>query len=66
MLCSMSLFPCPSCKQSVSKKAKSCPHCGHAFKPDNQMSMRDPVHVIGFLLAALFVVALIAAAVKSF
>jgi hypothetical protein len=30
------------------------------------MSMRDPVHVIGFLLAALFVVALIAAAVKSF
>jgi hypothetical protein len=50
----------------VSKKAKACPHCGHAFKPDNQMSLKDPVHLIGAVLVALFVVALIAAAVKSF
>ena len=66
MLCSMSLFPCPSCKQSVSKKAKACPHCGHAFKPDNQMSLTDPVHLIGAIIAALFAVALILTIIKMF
>jgi hypothetical protein len=30
------------------------------------MSMRDPVHVIGAIIAILFVLALIAAAVNSF
>ena len=55
MLHGMSLFPCPSCKQSVSKKAKACPHCGHALKPDNQMSLTDPVHLLGaFLVLGLF------------
>jgi predicted amidophosphoribosyltransferase len=66
MLCSMSLFPCPSCKQSVSKKAKSCPHCGHAFKPDNQMSLTDPVHLIGAIIAALFTTALIFTIIEMF
>jgi len=61
----MSLFPCPSCKQSVSKKAKACPHCGHAFKPDNQMSLKDPVHLIGALLIFLLVVAFIGGMIRG-
>ena len=28
----MALKKCPSCKQSVSKKAVACPGCGHPFK----------------------------------
>jgi uncharacterized paraquat-inducible protein A len=24
---------CPDCKQVISKKANSCPHCGRAMKP---------------------------------
>jgi predicted amidophosphoribosyltransferase len=66
MLWSMNLFPCPSCKQSVSKKAKACPHCGHAFKPDNQMSLKDPVHLIGAVLVAAFVLALLSVIVGYF
>ena len=65
MLCGMSLFPCPSCKQSVSKKAKACPHCGRAFKRDNQMSVTDPVHLIGGILVLGFLVAFVVAIIRG-
>ncbi|MDS9470713.1 zinc ribbon domain-containing protein [Sporosarcina pasteurii] len=28
----MSLRPCPSCQNSVSRQAEFCPNCGHTFK----------------------------------
>lgn len=28
----MSLRPCPSCQNNVSKQAEFCPNCGHTFK----------------------------------
>ena len=28
----MSIFPCPDCDKSVSKRAVSCPHCGCPFR----------------------------------
>jgi predicted amidophosphoribosyltransferase len=61
----MSLRPCPSCNHDVSKQAKFCPHCGHAFKPDNQLSLSDPVHLIGAAIAILFLVLMIGAALKG-
>jgi predicted amidophosphoribosyltransferase len=60
-----SLRPCPACKRQVSTGAKSCPQCGHAFKRDNQMSLSDPVHLIGFAIVALFVVLWVAALFKG-
>ena len=62
---SMILFPCPSCKRSVSKQAKTCPQCGHAFKRDNQMSLKDPVHLIGALLILVLVIAFIGGMIRG-
>jgi uncharacterized paraquat-inducible protein A len=49
----------------VSKQAKACPQCGHAFKRDNQMSLKDPVHLIGALLIVVLVIAFIGGMIRG-
>lgn len=50
----MNLRPCPSCSTSISPQAVACPKCGHAFKTPGGINLKDPVHIIGLALAALF------------
>lgn len=50
----MALRPCPSCSTPISPKAVACPKCGHAFKAPGGLNLKDPIHVVGLALAALF------------
>ena len=56
------LTKCPTCKQAVSSAAATCPHCGellHVSKSETAINMKDPVHFIGVLLAAIVVIGII-------
>jgi hypothetical protein len=35
----------------VSSEAAACPQCGHQFKAAGGINLKDPIHVIGILLA---------------
>ncbi len=50
------LCTCPACGRDVSIRAPACPHCGEPFKlaaaNPGGINMRDPIHVIGVVIAA--------------
>lgn len=50
-----SLITCPACGQSVSSNAAACPGCGEPIRPERTntggINMRDPVHVLGVIVA---------------
>ena len=47
---------CPACGRDVSARAPACPHCGEPFRlaaaGAGGINMRDPIHVIGVVIAA--------------
>ena len=45
------LVKCPTCQRDVSSEARACPQCGHQFKAAGGINLKDPIHVIGILLA---------------
>lgn len=45
--------PCPSCANSVSLNAVSCPQCGHVFKQAGGINLSDPVHIAGLIVCAI-------------
>ena len=47
---------CPTCSESISGKATSCPKCGHQFRVPGEVNMGDPVHFIGIMVCILFLV----------
>jgi len=53
----MALENCPSCENQVSRKAESCPKCGHVFKKSGAFDPTNLVHVFG-IIAFIFLVAL--------
>lgn len=62
------LIACPTCGCSVSRNAAACPECGEVInvqmqKPSGAINLRDPVHLIGVILAAIIVLGVIAAAI---
>jgi uncharacterized paraquat-inducible protein A len=48
------IVKCPTCDAEVSSEAAACPKCGHQFKSAGAINLRDPVHVIGIIVALLF------------
>lgn len=47
---------CPACGKAVSSAAASCPGCGHPVgRQPGAINMKDPVHVVGVIAAALVV-----------
>jgi hypothetical protein len=66
----MALIPCPECKTEVSSAAAACPKCGHPIAapttppPQPQrvvgaIDMRDPVHVVGVVIAVVMLIAIV-------
>ena len=60
----MALITCPACGKPVSKNAPACPSCGEPIrssveKASGALNMKDPVHVIGVLLAILMVLGVV-------
>lgn len=53
----MDLGHCPSCSAPVSPKASACPKCGHTFRPPGGINLKDPVHLIGIVVAVLIALA---------
>lgn len=55
------LIKCPACARPVSPNAAACPSCAEPIRPERTNSsginLRDPVHVIGVVIAALVVLA---------
>ena len=47
----MLLTKCPSCQADVSTKAVACPKCGHQFKYAGRINLKDPVHIVGVIIA---------------
>ncbi|WP_142393194.1 zinc ribbon domain-containing protein [Alkalicoccus urumqiensis] len=49
----MALTPCPECRESVSTRAKTCPHCGYPLQPDRPIieerpRKEEPDHTVTF------------------
>lgn len=59
----MPLNKCPSCGGTVSSQAAACPKCGHQFKSAGGVNLRDPVHVVGLVLAVLMGLGILAYAI---
>lgn len=53
------LIKCPDCGKEVSKKAVSCPSCGHAFKTQGGINLKDPIHFIGVILVIIMILGVI-------
>ncbi len=51
----MALVKCPECEADVSSEAAACPKCGRPMKatPAGGINPRDPVHVLGIIIAVL-------------
>ena len=51
------LRTCPACNRDVSIRAPACPHCGEPFTlaaaNPGGINMRDPVHVVGVIIAVI-------------
>jgi len=52
------MMQCPSCDKTISKKAGNCPDCGHSFNSGG-ISMSDPVHVVGVILAIILAIGVV-------
>jgi len=50
------LIRCRSCSAAISRKAASCPHCGHAYRKPGGIDGSDPVHVVGIIAAILLAI----------
>lgn len=57
---------CPACSQSVSRDAASCPRCGHVFKYAGGINLKDPVHLVGVLIAILMVIGIVISLAGTF
>ena len=63
------LKKCRACGNPVSANAAACPHCGEpvnlSHAGDGRINLRDPIHVIGVVVAliaaALFIVMIVGA-----
>jgi len=54
------MIKCPSCGSDVSSEAVSCPKCGHPLRSTgSSINTKDPVHVIGIILAVIILLGLI-------
>ena len=60
------MMSCPSCQAEVSTEAAACPKCGHQFKSAGGIDLRDPVHLIGVIVAAVFLVGAIIYGISLF
>ena len=61
----MALTICPACGKPVSSNAPACPNCGEPLKSSVEkaqggaFNLKDPVHLIGAILALLIVAGVI-------
>jgi len=55
----MPMRKCPTCEADISTEAVACPKCGHQLKSPSGINMQDPVHVIGVILAILFLLGIL-------
>lgn len=60
----MALITCPACGKPVSKNAPACPSCGEPIKSSVEkasgaINIKDPIHIIGILIAILMVVGIV-------
>lgn len=64
------LRKCPTCGSDVSVRAPSCPKCGEPFALGaakvGGVNMRDPVHLIGVVLAVVIALGSILAIILTF
>lgn len=63
----MSLIPCKECGQSVSRKAASCPHCGHPLRRRLRVGfvLRMAITLAALYLAYKFVLPILQQAFKE-
>jgi len=49
---------CPTCNTVLADNAVSCPKCAHAFKGSggSGFSLKDPVHLVGAIIAIIMVI----------
>lgn len=63
------LVKCPACGRAVSPNAAACPACAEPIRPERTnhsgINLRDPVHVVGVIIAALVVAATVVFAVSK-
>ena len=65
------LIKCPTCGKQVSSNAATCPGCGEVInaqmtKPAGAINLKDPVHLIGVILAGLVILGVIVAIIARF
>ena len=62
------LIKCPVCGKDVSSGAASCPHCGEVISRQQDptaFNLKDPVHIIGFIIAIIIFALIIIGFVAS-
>ncbi len=62
------LIQCPTCGRQVSSNAANCPGCGEVInskmaKPAGAINLKDPVHLVGVILAVLVIFGVIVATI---
>lgn len=56
---------CPTCSNDLAPNAASCPKCGHVLRAAGGINTSDPVHMVGLVLVAIFVLGVIIAGVSA-
>ena len=64
------LIKCPTCGKHVSSNAAACPNCGEIInskmaKPAGAINLKDPVHLIGVIIAVLVILAIISGIIAT-
>ena len=52
----MSLRPCPSCGNNVSKQAEFCPNCGHTFVSKEKGNGITFWGIVGAIVVAILII----------
>ena len=64
------LIQCPTCGKKISSNAANCPGCGEVInakmtKPAGAINLKDPVHLVGVILAVLVILGVIVATIAK-